>query len=86
MTKTTQGFLIASAVASLFATGCHSSAAQPKAKETAQIRCEGANACKGKSACETKTHACAGQNACKGQGWITTTAQDCAAKGGKAMD
>ena len=43
-------------------------------------RLRGANACKGQSACKTRTSACKGQNACKGQGFVMTgTAIECTA-------
>ncbi len=43
----------------------------------AKIRCEGGNACKGKSECHTATHACAGQNSCKGTGYVSLTKSEC---------
>ena len=55
------------------------------ATSEASVKCSGANACKGHSACKTATNACKGQNACKGKGFTETTAKDCAAKGGKEM-
>jgi len=53
------------------------------AADAPKIHCEGANACKGKSACSTATSGCAGQNACKGKGWVEMTEKECKAKGGK---
>ena len=45
----------------------------------AKIKCEGGNACKGKSECHTATNACAGQNSCKGKGYVSLTKDECAA-------
>ena len=45
--------------------------------------CMGANQCKGKGACATKTskvekgNACAGKNACKGKGFTKVTKEEC---------
>jgi hypothetical protein len=39
---------------------------------SAQVKCSGANACKGQSACKSAANACKGQNACKGKGFIET--------------
>ncbi len=49
------------------------------AADTATIKCEGGNACKGQSECSTATNACAGQNSCKGQGYVKLTKSECAA-------
>jgi hypothetical protein len=52
----------------------------------AGVKCTGANACKGQSACKSATNACKGQNACKGRGFVeASTSDDCKAKGGKVM-
>jgi hypothetical protein len=48
--------------ASIFAAGTFATAAHAQV-----VRCSGANACKGQSACMTKTHSCKAQNACKGK-------------------
>lgn len=84
------GTLIAITAASLFASACskkadNSGASGASADKTAQVACQGVNACKGKSACKTAQNACAGQNGCKGQGFVKTTADDCQAKGGTVM-
>jgi hypothetical protein len=55
------------------------------AADGAKVRCQGANSCKGKSACSTASNGCAGQNSCKGKGWIETTEKDCKDKGGKVL-
>lgn len=39
---------------------------------SADVKCGGANACKGQSACKGAANACKGQNACKGKGFINT--------------
>jgi hypothetical protein len=41
------------------------------------MHCEGANACKGQSACKSAHNACKGQNSCKGQGFTETTKKEC---------
>jgi hypothetical protein len=41
------------------------------------VKCQGGNACKGKSACATATSACAGQNKCKGTGYVSLTKEEC---------
>jgi uncharacterized lipoprotein NlpE involved in copper resistance len=67
--------LIASAVAMLLVTGVVGARAQ-EGMGTDQVKCVGANSCKGQSSCKSA------QNACKGQGFVKTTAQDCKDKGG----
>jgi hypothetical protein len=47
-----------------------------------QVKCVGANSCKGQSACKSAQNDCKGKNACKGQGFVQTSAQDCKDKGG----
>ena len=50
------------------------------------VKCGGANARKGQSACKSVANSCKGQNACKGQGWSeAATSQECGAKGGKVL-
>jgi hypothetical protein len=39
---------------------------------SAQVKCAGANACKGQSACKGAANECKGQNACKGKGFVNT--------------
>ena len=52
----------------------------------ADVKCGGANACKGMSSCKGTSNSCKGMNACKGQGFTeAATAADCTAKGGKVM-
>jgi len=79
--------IIAVAVGALISTGTFASAAFGTADTTdagTSVKCSGANACKGQSACKTATNACKGQNSCKGKGWIMTKTEiDCTEKGGK---
>lgn len=53
----------------------------PKAGEN-DIKCWGANSCKGTSACGSALNSCTGQNACKGKGWAFMPEKACYAKGG----
>jgi hypothetical protein len=75
------GTAIALAAAGLFFGGC---ASYDKPSQTAQVKCDGINACKGQSECKSAKSACKGQNACKGQGYVSVSKQDCDQKGGKA--
>jgi hypothetical protein len=78
------GAILATAVAMAFsgralmaADASGASAQQP------QIKCLGANSCKGQSACKNANNSCKGQNSCKGKGFIVTIdAKSCEAKGG----
>jgi hypothetical protein len=70
----TKGALIAAMAAGLFSAGAPVIA---HAADTAKIKCEGGNSCKGKSACHGAKNACAGQNGCKGKGWVEMSAEDC---------
>ena len=87
--KTTKGILIASAVASLFASAAFAGDKEmPKkdGKAATEVKCEGANECKGKGSCGGATHSCAGKNECKVKGWTAmATDKDCKAKGGKIV-
>ncbi len=47
------------------------------AADAAKVKCEGANGCKGQSACKTATNACQGQNSCKGKGYVQLSKADC---------
>jgi len=73
--------MLATAVALAF-TGSAVNAAD-SSTQPSQLKCLGANACKGQSACKTATNDCQGKNSCKGKGYvITTDAKSCEAKGG----
>jgi hypothetical protein len=68
------GAAIATAAALLFGT---LTAVPASAADDAKVKCEGVNACKGKSACSTAQNACQGQNSCKGHGYLTLTKAEC---------
>jgi uncharacterized membrane protein len=77
---------VAAAFLGLFAGACSKKeqAAEPEPAPE-KVRCEGINACKGKSACHTDKTTCAGENACKGQGWVEVAKKECQEKGGKIL-
>jgi hypothetical protein len=81
---TVAGALLATAVALAFTGSAVNAADTPSpSTQAAQLKCLGANACKGQSACKTATNDCQGKNSCAGKGYIITTdAKSCAAKGG----
>ena len=72
---------LAAAAAVMFSTVMVSTAS---AADEAKVKCVGANACKGKSACKTEKNSCKGQNACKGQGFTEMTQAKCDAAKAKA--
>jgi hypothetical protein len=84
--KKVVGFAIATAAAGLFAASATNTAmAASHSGGAAKVHCTGANACKGKSECQTSSNSCKGQNACKGKGWVSSASdKECADKGGKA--
>ena len=72
----------AARVATLALGGSLTALAQDKAKT--DVKCVGANECKGKGGCKSAMNDCKGKNACKGKGFVETkTEKDCMAKGGK---
>jgi uncharacterized membrane protein len=75
------GALLATAVALAFTS---SAKAEPSPSvQPQQVKCLGANACKGQSACATAASSCKGMNMCKGKGYIVTSDEKaCVAKGG----
>lgn len=75
--------VLATAVASLFASGAALAKGKTDKKASPRVKCEGINECKGHGACKSASNACKGQNGCKGQGMTETTAKDCNTKGGK---
>jgi hypothetical protein len=82
--KTTSlaGAVLATAVALAFTGSAFAADASPSTQPT-QLKCLGANACKGQSACKTATNDCQGKNSCAGKGYIVTAdAKTCEAKGG----
>ena len=80
-----KGIMIASAVATLVASGTLTARAEGD-KAGGKVHCSGINSCKGSGSCACGGHGCKGQNACKGQGWVETSAKECADKGGKVVD
>ena len=78
------GAVLATAVALAFTTSALNAADMSSPSTQApQLKCLGANACKGQSACKTATNDCQGKNSCKGKGYVVTTdAKSCEAKGG----
>lgn len=83
-TSTVAGAMIATAVALAFtASGLNAADAPSPSAQAQQIKCLGANSCKGQSACKTATNDCQGKNSCAGKGYITTAdVKSCEAKGG----
>jgi hypothetical protein len=79
--KKLSGLALATAAAGLFATAIATPALA--AKHEGNVKCMGANACKGKSDCATAEHSCKGHNKCKGHGMNMMSAADCKTKGGK---
>lgn len=67
------GAAIATAAALLFGSLTVTTASAEEAK----IKCEGANACKGKSECATAKNSCQGQNSCKGHGYLMLSKAEC---------
>jgi len=87
MNKGTKGAILASAVAALFfasaAMAQEPGAAPSGGAQNANMKCIGANACKGKSSCKSAQNDCKGKNACKGKGFVMTSSPDeCTQKGG----
>jgi uncharacterized membrane protein len=85
--KTTKvaGAMLATAVALAFMSS-PARAADPSSPSAtkAQIKCLGANSCKGQSECKSASNDCKGQNACKGKGYVVTeTVKECTARGGR---
>lgn len=73
------GVALAAAAASLFIAGCASqgSGTQMADAGAVNVKCYGANACKGNAECKTAANGCKGQNACKAQGFVSLTEQAC---------
>jgi hypothetical protein len=80
-----KGIMIATAVATLVASGDLTATAQDKGKME-PLKCVGANDCKGKGSCKSAMNDCKGKNACKGKGFVDAKdAKECEAKGGKVQ-
>jgi uncharacterized membrane protein len=75
------GLALAAAAASLFASGL--AGAADESSSGVQIKCFGANACKGHGQCKTSMNECKGHNACKGKGFVEMTEQACIEKLGR---
>lgn len=73
--KSLSNVALATAAAMLFSTVPMAS----HAADTAKVKCDGGNSCKGKSDCSTATNGCAGQNSCKGKGYVQLTKAECTA-------
>lgn len=73
--KSISTLALATTAAMLFSTAPLSA----QAADTARIKCDGGNSCKGKSECSTATNGCAGQNSCKGTGYVQLTKAECTA-------
>lgn len=81
MTTKISGTVLAAAAAAMFLAAPVVTAGTAQA---AEVKCVGANACKGQSVCKSATNECKGKNACKGKGFIMTdTAKHCLEAGGK---
>lgn len=79
---TTKGKLMAAAVAGLFLSVAPTMA---HAEDSAKVKCEGVNKCKGQGGCKSAKNDCKGKNGCGGKGWTETTAKECKDKGGKVL-
>lgn len=75
-----RGVSIALAVSALLgASACGDGGAEPETSSgTQSIQCDGGNACRGLSECNTKDgkSLCVGENACKGTGYVYTQTQE----------
>lgn len=79
-----KGFVVASAVATLIASGRLSAKADEKAG--GEVVCDGINSCKGHGTCAGEGHSCAGKNSCKGQGHTKVKSEkECTDQGGKVV-
>jgi hypothetical protein len=73
VSKKFSGLAMATAAALMFSVapmGAH-------AADAAKVKCEGANGCKGQSACKTAANSCSGQNSCKGKGFTEVSKAEC---------
>ncbi|MDX1434838.1 MAG: hypothetical protein R3286_20525 [Gammaproteobacteria bacterium] len=77
MQRKVSGIAVATAAAAMFAL------APVSAGAAEQVKCMGANACKGQSACKTANSSCKGQNSCKGHGFVMATKDECTKMGGE---
>jgi len=75
--KKITGLALATAAAGMFMSAGIAPAFADKHMGEAKVHCDGANACKGQSACQTASSACKGHNSCKGKGWLSLTKAEC---------
>jgi hypothetical protein len=75
----TRSFILAASAAALFVSGGSATADHHEGAEGAEanVKCEGANACKGQGACGGAENSCAGQNSCKGKGFVKLSQAEC---------
>ncbi len=71
-----KSLIIASAAAALFLAGGAGMGVAAEGDD-AKIKCEGANGCKGQTACKTASNDCSGHNECKGKGFLKLSQADC---------
>ena len=77
------GAVLATAVGLMFLAKPIMAQESPSPSTQAQVKCLGANDCKGKGACKSAQNDCKGQNGCKGKGFVhTSTEKECTDKGG----
>ena len=74
-----KSFLFASAAAAMFVAGGAGLASADHHEGDAKVKCEGANSCKGSSACKTADNECSGHNECKGKGFVMLSEAECEA-------
>ncbi len=80
------GMAVAVAAATLFVAGCASQgggAASSTDGGTVNVKCYGANACKGQAECKTAMNDCKGHNSCKGKGFVNLTDKECVERLGR---
>ncbi len=81
--------VVTAAVAGVLALGLGltmSNASADHHEKKKDMKCQGANSCKGMGACSSAGHGCAGKNDCKGKGWIHVGSEkECKDKGGTVV-
>jgi len=73
--------MLAAAAGALFL-AASPSVAEPRegqGNDEAQVKCEGANSCKGHNDCRSAHNECAGKSSCKGMGFKMMSAEECTA-------
>jgi uncharacterized membrane protein len=81
--KRMKGLVLATAAAALLASGFVATATP---KDSADVKCMGANECKGHGKCKTAHNDCKGKNMCKGKGvMMEKSAEACIKVGGTVM-